>query len=110
MEQRMQTGIEFLKDQIDHAVAQHRTLVQSMAEHESDADDQRYRDLCTRHIPHMRLHQSMLEEFRASLGEQPAQTGSSELAGIGRQAAGTDFPAARSCAHAPHSHYTPCAA
>ena len=102
----MQTGIEFLKDQIDDAIAQHRTLVQSMTEHESDADDQRYRDLCTRHIAHMRQHQTMLEAFRESLREDPAKSGSSELAGMVRQAAGTAFAAARSLADAPQSDYT----
>lgn len=102
----MQTGIEFLKDQIDEAIAQHRALVQSMTEHESDADDQRYRDLCTRHIAHMRHHQTMLEEFRASLGARPAKSGSSELAGMVRFAAGTAVAAARSLADAPQSDYT----
>jgi len=102
----MQTGIDFLKDQIDEAMLQHRTLVQSMTEHESDADDQRYRDLCTRHIAHMRHHQAKLEEFRASLGARPAKSGSAELAGMVRQAAGTAFAAARSLADAPQSDYT----
>jgi hypothetical protein len=102
----MQTGIEFLKEEIDNTIAQHRALVQSMTEHESDADDQRFRDLCTRHIGHMRHHQAMLEEFRASLGARPAKSGSSELAGMVRQVAGTAFAAARSLADAPRSDYT----
>ena len=102
----MQPGIEFLKDQIDESIAQHRALVQSMIEHESDADDQRYRDLCTRHISHMRGHQAMLEEFRTSLGAGPSKSGSSELVGMVRQAAGTAFATARSLADAPRSDYT----
>jgi hypothetical protein len=102
----MQTGIDFLRDQVDEAVAEHAALLQTMAEHESEADDQRYRDLCTRHIPHMRQHQRMLEGFRASLGARPAKGGPSELAGAVRQIVGTAFAAGRSLADAPHSDYT----
>ncbi|HEY3746950.1 MAG TPA: hypothetical protein VGL17_11940, partial [Gemmatimonadaceae bacterium] len=34
-------------------------------EHEDDADDPRFRDLCSRHIPHMREHQRMLQEYQS---------------------------------------------
>lgn len=106
MESHMQTGIEFLRDQVDEAVAQHAALLQSMTVHESEADDRRYGDLCSRHIPHMRQHQGMLEEFRKSLGARPAKGGASQLAGVVRQVAGTAFAAARSFADAPQSDYT----
>lgn len=101
----MQAGIDFLENRIDDTIALHRALVQSMTEHESDADDLRYRDLCARHIPHLRRHQTMLEELRASLGAHASRGGPRELAGAVRQFAGTALAAARSLADAPRSDY-----
>src|SRR3954471_674092 len=106
-EPQMQTGIEFLKDQVDNAIAQHRALVDSMSDHESQADDQRYRDLCMRHAPRMREHQRMLEEFRASLGNTSTSTSASpaDIVGAAKRVAGTAFAAARSLADTPQSDY-----
>ena len=64
----MQRGIDFLKSQVSLAVLQHRTFLQSIEDHEAQAEDPRFRDLCTRHIPHMREHQRMLESFHRELG------------------------------------------
>ena len=64
----MDRGIDFLKSQVANAVMQHRTLLQSIEDHESQAQDPRFRDLCTRHIPRMREHQRMLEDYQQSLG------------------------------------------
>jgi hypothetical protein len=64
----MERGTEFLKAQINNAVMQHRTLLQSLEDHEGQAEDRRFRDLCGRHIPHMREHQRMLEEYQQQLG------------------------------------------
>jgi hypothetical protein len=64
----MDSGIDFLKSQVANAVMQHRTFLQSLEDHESQAKDQRFRDLCTRHIPHMREHQRMLEDYQRTLG------------------------------------------
>jgi hypothetical protein len=104
----MQTGIEFLKDQVDIAIAQHRALIDSMSDHESQADDQRYRDLCMRHEPRMREHQRMLENFRASL-ESPstamASTSPADIVGAAKRMAGTAFAAARSLADTSQSDY-----
>jgi hypothetical protein len=47
---------------------QHRTLLQALEDHEGQAEDRRFRDLCGRHIPHMREHQRMLEEYQQQLG------------------------------------------
>jgi len=60
----MESGIDFLKSQISNAVMQHRTFLQSLEDHESQAQDDRFRDLCSRHIPHMREHQRLLEELQ----------------------------------------------
>jgi hypothetical protein len=57
-------AIDFLKSQINNAVMQHRTLVEKLEAHEKQAEDQRYRDLCSTAIPQMREHQRMLEEYQ----------------------------------------------
>jgi len=64
----MENGIDFLKSQIDNAVAQHAVLLRSLRDNEATAQDERYRDLCARHLPHMHEHQRMLEEYQAKLG------------------------------------------
>jgi hypothetical protein len=64
----MDTGNDFLRAQIANAVMQHRTFLQSLEDHEGQAEDPRFRDLCSRHIPRMREHQRMLEEVARSFG------------------------------------------
>lgn len=68
----MERGIDFLKSQINNAVMQHRTLVENLEAHEKQAEDRRYRDLCSTAIPQMREHQRMLEEYQKEIG---AETG-----------------------------------
>lgn len=65
----MDQGSEFLRAQVRNVLLQHGTFLESLENHENQADDPRFRDLCSRHIPHMRLHQRMLEEYRSHLGE-----------------------------------------
>ena len=64
--------MDFLKSQINNAVMQHGTFLTNLQDHESQAEDQRFRDLCTKHIPAMREHQRMLEAYQKQLG---AETG-----------------------------------
>jgi hypothetical protein len=64
----MDRGIDFLKSQVANAVMQHRTMLQSIEDHEGQAQDPRFRDLCSRHIPRMREHQRMLEDYQSTLG------------------------------------------
>jgi len=64
----MDRGTEFLKSQVSNAVTQHQSFLSAIEEHEQQAEDPRFRDLCSRHIPHMREHQRMLEEYRSQLG------------------------------------------
>ena len=66
----MERGTDFLKAQINNAVMQHRTFLQALEDHEGQAEDRRFRDLCGRHIPHMREHQRMLEEYQQQLGAE----------------------------------------
>jgi hypothetical protein len=71
----MVRGTAFLKSQVSHAVAQHKAFVNALEDHQDQAEDSRFRDLCTRHIPHMREHQRMLEEYQSQLG---AETGAAQ--------------------------------
>jgi uncharacterized protein YigA (DUF484 family) len=64
----MDSGTDFLKSQINNAVMQHQTFLSALEEHEVQAEDARFRDLCSHHIPHMREHQRMLEEYQSQLG------------------------------------------
>jgi hypothetical protein len=68
----MVRGTAFLKAQVNHAVAQHNAFVRALEDHEDQAEDSRFRDLCSRHIPHMREHQGMLEEYQSQLGADTA--------------------------------------
>jgi hypothetical protein len=71
----MDRGSDFLKSQINNAFMQHQTFLDALENHEQQAEDPRFRDLCSRHIPHMLEHQRMLEEYQIQLG---AQTGASK--------------------------------
>jgi hypothetical protein len=85
----MDRGIDFLKSQVSNAVMQHRTMLQSIEDHESQAKDARFRDLCSRHIARMREHQRMLEDYQRSLGGGE---------GLVKKAAGVAFGVARDLA------------
>lgn len=65
----MQHGSDFLRTQVRNVLIQHGTFLKSLEDHETQAEDARFRDLCSRHIPHMRLHQQMLEEYQSQLGD-----------------------------------------
>lgn len=64
----MDRGADFLKSQVSNAVMQHRTFLQSLEDHEGQAKDQRFRDLCTRFIPRAREHQRILEDYQRAQG------------------------------------------
>jgi hypothetical protein len=64
----MVRGTAFLKNQVSNAVAQHKAFVSALESHEDQVEDSRFRDLCSRHLPHMREHQRMLEEYQSQLG------------------------------------------
>jgi hypothetical protein len=87
----MDRGTDFLKSQINNAVMQHGALLRALEDHEGQAEDPRFRDLCTRHIPHMREHQRMLEEYQQTLGAE---------AGVGKKAVGAALGMARDLADA----------
>lgn len=64
----MDTGRDFLRAQLNNAIAQHQSLVESLRDHAEQADDPRFRQLCQKHLPHMEKHQGMLEEYGKSIG------------------------------------------
>jgi hypothetical protein len=74
----MDRGIDFLKSQVNNAVMQHQTFLESLEDHEAQAEDSRFRDLCSRHIPRVREHQRMLEDYQTVLGAE-AGTGKKVL-------------------------------
>jgi hypothetical protein len=99
----MDTGIDFLRSQINNAVMQHDSLLHSLVDHESQAQDQRFRDLCSRHIPHMREHQRMLEEFQRSIGTADTRDNNplENIGGALKRAAGSAIGMAKDLADAP---------
>jgi hypothetical protein len=84
-------GTAFLKAQVNNAVAQHKAFLNALEDHEAQAEDSRFRDLCSRHIPHMREHQRMLEEYQSQLGVD---------SGVARKIVGLALGAARDLADA----------
>lgn len=66
----MDRGIDFLKSQVNNSVMQHKAFLEALEDHEKQAEDIRFRDLCSRHIPNVREHQRMLEEYQQELGAE----------------------------------------
>jgi hypothetical protein len=67
--------MDFLKSQVNNAVMQHETFVKNLVDHESQAEDPRFRALCSKYIPVMQGHQRMLEDYQRELG---AETGTAK--------------------------------
>jgi len=66
----VKTGREFLRQMVDNAIGQHKSLIEDLKDHERETKDHRYRELCARHRPKMEEHQRMLESYRDSMGEK----------------------------------------
>ena len=100
----MESGIDFLRSQVNNAVMQHEAFLRSVVDHEATAQDQRFRDLCSRHIPRMREHQRMLEEFQRTITIDIARGETNPLDNIGgalKRVAGTALGMAKELADAP---------
>jgi glycerate-2-kinase len=93
----MTRGVDFLKSQVANSVAQHRAFVQSLEDHENQATDTRFRDVCTRFIPKAREHQRMLEEYQRSLGASDESL-AKQAEGLAKKAAGIALGMARDLA------------
>ncbi len=87
----MDRGLDFLKSQVNNAVMQHQAFLQALEDHETQAEDSRFRDLCSRHIPKVREHQRMLEDYQQVLGAE---------AGAGKKFLGSMLGKARDLADA----------
>lgn len=87
----MDRGIDFHKSQVNNLVMQHQTFLRNLEDHEGQAEDTRYRDLCSRFIPHVREHQRMLDEYQQAIG---AETG------VAKKALGAALGLARNVADA----------
>ncbi len=66
----MEQGRDFLREQVEHAAAQHRILVESIESDKDAAEDARVRNLCAQYLPRLREHQVMLESYHDSLGRE----------------------------------------
>ncbi|MEO7522028.1 MAG: hypothetical protein ABIW79_09450 [Gemmatimonas sp.] len=66
----MDTGRDFLRAQVNNCVMLHQALLQALRDHVDQADDPRYRELCSKHLPHMERHQGMIEEYAKSVGAE----------------------------------------
>lgn len=100
----MDSGVDFLKRQIDDAVMQHDAFLRGVVDHESQAMDQRFRDLCARHIPRMQEHQRMLESLQRIIEAKVPRANESAFENIGgtlKRAAGTALGMARELADTP---------
>lgn len=86
----MDRGNDFLKAQVHNAVVQHHLFLKALGDHEAQAEDPRYRDLCTRYIASMRDHQRTLEDYQSELGAPGA--------GVLKRAAGAALGVARDLA------------
>lgn len=85
----MDRGLDFLRTQVGNAVMQHGTFLRSLEDHEAQADDQRFRDLCTRYIPLVREHQRMLESYQREIGaaDTPVRKVAGAALGVARDLA-----------------------
>jgi len=82
----MEQGRDFLRSQVNNAVAQHKAFLDSLADHARQAKDVRFRELCNRHLGAMHKHQGMLESYQRSLGggEGAAQKVIATIANAGK--------------------------
>ncbi len=87
----MDRGVDFLKSQINNAVMQHQTFLENLKDHEGQAEDARFRELCTKYIPTMQEHQRMLEQYQHAIGAEM---------GAGKKALGKALGIARDLADA----------
>ena len=87
----MDKGLDFLKSQVNNAVMLHETFCKNLVDHESQAEDPRFRDLCTKYIPVMQAHQRMLVDYQRELGAD---------AGAGKKILGKALGMARDLADA----------
>ena len=77
----MERGMDFLRAQVNNAVMQHESFCKALEEHEEQAEDPRFRDLCARFRPIMTEHQRMIERYADSIDAESAGGGAKKLFG-----------------------------
>lgn len=80
----MDRGMDFLRSQVNNAVMQHRSFCDALRDHEEQAEDSRYRELCARFRPIMEGHQRMIEEYARRI--EADQAGSTAKTVLGKAA------------------------
>ena len=91
----MDRGIDFLKSQVNNATMQHQTFLDNLQQHESQADDERFRSLYATFVPKARAHQEMLEQYQHELGTK---------AGAAKKVLGKALGVARDLVDAPREN------
>jgi hypothetical protein len=64
----MDTGRDFLRQQVNNATALHKSLIEQLENHAKQAEDANFRQLCVKWLPKMHEHQQKLETYGRSLG------------------------------------------
>jgi hypothetical protein len=54
---------------------QHRTLLENIKDHQGQAKDERYRQLCSRYLPKLEEHQRMLDDYQTAIGAAGGASG-----------------------------------
>lgn len=67
----MNTGHDFLRAQVNNCIMQHKTLIHTIRDHEKQADDPVFRDLCTQYLPTLEHHQVLIEAYGNTIGTPP---------------------------------------
>ncbi|HEX5438977.1 MAG TPA: hypothetical protein VFW98_17630 [Gemmatimonadaceae bacterium] len=71
----MNKGTAFLRAQVNGAAELHLLFTEALKDHEGEADDQRFRDLCSRYMPPMLDIQRALEAYEQELNAEPGVAG-----------------------------------
>jgi hypothetical protein len=66
----VQTGIDFLRAQVNNAIMLHESLIENIEGHSKQAEDSRFSELCRRYLPRLLSHQKMLEDYGESIGAE----------------------------------------
>lgn len=94
----MDTGRDFLRAQLNNAIAQHQALIENIRDHAAQADDPEYGQLCMKHLPGLERQQVALEAYGTSVGTEGGsglKNALGSVLGLAREAVdamrGTDF-------------------
>lgn len=78
----MDTGRDFLRAQVNNAVALHHAVIDELESHAKQADEAAYRDLCLKWVPRMQHHQEQLEAYARSIGADGSSSIKKTIGGV----------------------------